>query len=311
MAPLHQPVLLREVVEALIHDPEGVYVDGTVGAGGHSEAIGKALAARGSLICLDRDPQALAVSRERLAFLGDRVRFFQGNFADLERILGKPDLNAVNGVLLDLGMSSDQLERSGRGFSFQRDEPLDMRMDPGSELTAADLVNGLSPAALEKILRSYGEEKGAKAIAKRIAEARKGSPIESSLQLARLIASVLPRSPRAGSRHPATRTFQALRIAVNGELDSLERFLDAIPDWLVKGGRLAIISYHSLEDRLVKGAMGRWEHACICPPKLATCACGRRPLFRRLSKRGLRPSEEERELNPRARSAVLRVAERI
>lgn len=311
MEHLHQPVLVSEVLSVLIRDPDGLYVDGTVGAGGHSQAIGEALGAGGRLICLDRDPNAVALSRERLKFLGKRACILQGNFADLDAVFRKLRLEVADGVLLDLGMSSDQLERSGRGFSFQRDEPLDMRMDPRTRVTAGDLVNHATPQDLENILRTYGEEKRAKAITKRIVAARKLGPIDSSRQLARLIVSVVPQSVLAGAKHPATKTFQALRIAVNGELESLKRFLEIIPALVARSGRLAILAYHSLEDRLVKRAMIEWDRGCTCPPDLPACACGKRPIFRRLTRKATRPGEKEREDNPRARSAVLRVAERI
>jgi 16S rRNA (cytosine1402-N4)-methyltransferase len=204
-------------------------------------------------------------------------------------------------------MSSYQLEQSGRGFSFNRDEPLDMRMDPGSGITAEQLINSRPSSELEKILREFGEEKRAKVIARSIVQKR---PLSSSLQLARLIEAVVPRS-RRGRKHPATRTFQALRIAVNRELEYLRTFLEKAPSLIVAGGRLVVLSYHSLEDRMVKQAMADWERGCQCPPNLPECRCGKSPLFRRLQKKGIKPDHEEIEQNPRARSAMLRVAERI
>lgn len=303
----HRPVLVKKVVEALLTSPDGIYVDGTVGTGGHSEAIGKALGAKGRLICLDRDPEALRICRERLFFLGERAVFVKGNYAAANEIIRNFEIDAVHGILLDLGMSSDQLERSGRGFSFTRDEPLDMRMDPGNGITAEQLINACPAQELEKILREFGEEKRAKTIAKRIVQKR---PISSSLQLANLIEAAVPWSRRA-RKHPATRTFQALRIAVNQELEHLKTFLEKAPSLILTGGRLAVLSYHSLEDRMVKQAMTDWERGCECPPDFPECQCGKRPIFKRLQKKGIKPDHEEIAQNPRARSAILRVTERI
>jgi 16S rRNA (cytosine1402-N4)-methyltransferase len=303
----HRPVLVNQVVRTLLTVPDGIYVDGTAGTGGHSEAIGRAMGAEGRLLCLDRDSEALRICRNRLFFLGDRVTLVQGNYAAADDIIRNFGLEAVHGMLLDLGMSSYQLEQSGRGFSFNRDEPLDMRMDPGSGITAEQLINSRPSSELEKILREFGEEKRAKVIARSIVQKR---PLSSSLQLARLIEAVVPRS-RRGRKHPATRTFQALRIAVNRELEYLRTFLEKAPSLIVAGGRLVVLSYHSLEDRMVKQAMADWERGCQCPPNLPECRCGKSPLFRRLQKKGIKPDHEEIEQNPRARSAMLRVAERI
>lgn len=307
----HKPVLEEEVVRYLVVTPDGTYVDGTVGTGGHSLAVGMSLVGKGRLICLDLDPDAVRLSRQRLAILGDRVFVTKASFAELDSVLKELGLKMVDGVLLDLGMSSYQLERSGRGFSFCRDEPLDMRMDPEDGQTARYLVNNLPERELEGILRDYGEERRAKPIARAIVKARTKRPIETSLHLAELIMSVFPPSYRFGARHPATRTFQALRIAVNKELQNLKGFLNKIPIMMAKGGRLVVLSYHSLEDRLVKQAMVNWERECTCPPDFPACVCGKTPLLRRLFRRGLRPSQGEIEENPRARSAILRAAERI
>jgi 16S rRNA (cytosine1402-N4)-methyltransferase len=307
----HQPVLVHEVIKYLGPASDGIYVDGTVGTGGHSFVIGKKLLGKGRLICLDRDPEAVSLSKERLAFLGDRVCVIKANYTELDKAFKDLGIEKVNGVLLDLGLSSQQLENSGRGFSFLRNEPLDMRMDPDDELTAHHLINDLSLRDLENIFKDYGEEKRAKLIARTIVMARTEKPIDSSFQLAQLIESVVPPSRRSKSKHPATLTFQALRIAVNKELQNIEIFLNKIPSLIAKGGKLVVISYHSLEDRLVKRAMVDWETKCICPPDFPVCVCGKVPLFRRLIKKGLRPSQKEIEENPRARSAILRVAERI
>ncbi|HEJ83606.1 MAG TPA: 16S rRNA (cytosine(1402)-N(4))-methyltransferase RsmH [Desulfobacteraceae bacterium] len=306
----HTPVLVEEVVNHLVHLPEGTYVDGTAGAGGHSEAILNRLAGKGHLICLDRDPDAVNLCRRRLAGFGN-VCIIRANFADLADVLKDLGLKGVDGILLDLGMSSYQLEKSGRGFSFSRGEPLDMRMNPESEITAGDLVNGLPARDLEKVLREYGEEKKARWIVRAIVRAREKGPIESASQLAAIIEAAYPKSRRQRFRHPATRSFQALRIAVNRELQSLDTFLDKIPSLLTAGGRLVVLSYHSLEDRRVKQAMAGWEQACTCPPDFPQCVCGKTPVFRRLFKKGLKPGQEELETNPRARSAVMRAAERI
>lgn len=307
----HRPVLLHEVVAELVTCFDGIYVDGTVGSGGHSEAIGKELTSKGRLICLDRDSEVLRLSRERLAPLGEKVTLIKANYADLSEILQGLGLERVNGILLDLGMSSYQIEESGRGFSFNRDERLDMRMDLDDKLTASHLINTLPPKDLEKILRDYGEEKRARIIVKAIERERREKPVESSLQLAHLIRSVMPISHHPRARHPATRAFQALRIAVNSELINLKRLLDIVPPLIREGGRLVILSYHSLEDRIVKQAIKDWEKGCLCPPDFPVCACGRLPLFKRLHKKGVKPGQKEIEDNPRARSAVLRAAERI
>jgi len=302
---------VQEVLEDLITDPDGTYIDGTVGSGGHSEAIGKRIGERGQLLCLDRDSEAIRISKERLSFLGERVRFIKGSYESADQVLRGLGWGKAHGILLDLGMSGFQLEQSGRGFSFHRDEPLDMRMDPDAGVTAEHLIQHLSEKELEEILRQYGEERRARAIARRIGQERKTKPIRSSLHLAHLIESVVQRPRRAGAKHPATRTFQALGIAVNKELEHLASFLDKSPALLAGSGRLVILSYHSLEDRMVKRAMMDWEKGCQCPPTLPQCGCGKEPLFRRLHKKGVRPDPKEIEENPRARSAVLRAAERI
>lgn len=307
----HQPVLVGEVVKYLVSEPEGVYVDGTVGSGGHSEAIGEKIKARGRLVCLDRDSEAIRISRERLSHMGGKVILIKANYAELNRVIHDLGYEKVQGIFLDLGMSSYQLEQSGRGFSFNRDEPLDMRMDVDEEITAYQLINHLTSKELQKILREYGEEKRAKAVATLITRERKKKSVDTSLELASLIQSVIPPSHHPGARHPATRSFQALRIAVNRELNHLEAFLDKAPSLIQTGGKLVILSYHSLEDRRVKQAMVDWEKSCHCPPDFPVCACDDKPLFKRIHKKGIKPNQEEIEANPRSRSALLRVAERI
>ncbi|MDY6879756.1 MAG: 16S rRNA (cytosine(1402)-N(4))-methyltransferase RsmH [Desulfatiglans sp.] len=307
----HIPVLTREVVEHLVWTPDGTYIDGTVGTGGHSLAVAERLSEKGRLICLDRDPDAVAYSKERLSRLGDRTVVVNANYADIDKVLWDLGYKEVSGVLLDLGMSSYQLERSCRGFSFLRDEPLDMRMDRVGRMTARHLINTLSLKDLSDIFKRYGEEKKARIIAKAIIKARKRAPIETSLELGSIVKSAVPPDYRSRAVHPATRVFQALRIAVNRELENLEVFLGKIPPLVGSGGRLVILSYHSLEDRLVKEAMSDWEKPCTCPPDLPRCVCGRVPVFKKILKKGLIPGPEEVLRNPRARSARLRAAERV
>ncbi|MBW1732872.1 MAG: 16S rRNA (cytosine(1402)-N(4))-methyltransferase RsmH [Deltaproteobacteria bacterium] len=308
---LHVPVLLEETVGHLVHDPEGTYVDGTAGTGGHSAAILEKLTGRGRLISLDRDPEAVSLSRRRLTGHGNRAVVIRANFADMDRVLEGLNIPAVEGVLLDLGMSSHQLEKSGRGFSFKRGETLDMRMNPDNHLVASHLVNNAPPGDLEKILQDYGEERNARTIVRAIVRERAKGPIETSSRLAEVISAVSPGSRRHRGIHPATRTFQALRIAVNRELKHLDSFLHKTPDLMTPGGRLVVISYHSLEDRRVKHRMAQWENPCSCPPDFPRCVCGKRPVFRRLFRRGLKPAREEIDRNPRARSAIMRAAERV
>ena len=307
----HQPVLLQEVTELLVRKPDGVYVDGTVGNGGHSEAIGGKISPKGRLICLDRDSEAVRISEERLSPLSEKLSLFKANYVELAEVLKGLGIEKVDGIFLDLGLSSHQLEHSGRGFSFNRDEPLDMRMDSDNRLTAHEVINTFSSNNLVRILREYGEEKWAKRIVKSIEEERKRKPIKSSLELANLVKNAIPVSHHTKAKHPGTRTFQALRIAVNKELENLRTFLDMVPFLMNKGGRFVVLSYHSLEDRMVKQTMVDWERQCTCPPDLPKCVCGKVSLFERLNKRGIRPTPQEIKKNPRARSATLRVAERI
>ncbi|MBN1833250.1 MAG: 16S rRNA (cytosine(1402)-N(4))-methyltransferase RsmH [Deltaproteobacteria bacterium] len=307
----HQPVLLEEVTELLIGKPDGIYVDGTVGNGGHSQAIGEKITSEGRLICLDMDSEAVRISKERLSSLSKKLSLFKANYVELAEILKRLGIEKVDGIFLDLGLSSYQLEHSGRGFSFSRDEPLDMRMDSDNKLTAHEVINTFSSDHLERILREYGEEKWAKRIVKTVEEERKRKPIKSSLELANLVIKAIPVSHHPKAKHPATRTFQALRIAVNKELENLKTFLDMVPFLMNKGGRIAVLSYHSLEDRMIKQTMLDWEKQCTCPPDLPKCACGKVSLFKRLNKRGIRPKTQEIHMNPRARSATLRGAERV
>jgi 16S rRNA (cytosine1402-N4)-methyltransferase len=307
----HVPVLAHEVVSILLWKDDGIYVDATAGSGGHSEHVAKHLSECGRLVSIDRDPFAVRMASERLAFIGDRARVIKGNFSELPELLLACGIERVDGILLDLGMSSYQLDSSGRGFSITADEPLDMRMDPSLDLTAWSLVNSSPRKDLERIFRDYGEEPRAAQIARAICKVREKRAIETSLELSSLIASVFPPSSRFKARHPAIKSFQALRIAVNNELGNLEKFLDFAPLLLNDSGRLVVLSYHSLEDRLVKRAISSWEKGCKCPPGLPVCACGFKMLFRSLTKKGIRARPDEIEANPRARSAVLRAARRV
>lgn len=307
----HRPVMVNEVIAHLVTIKDGVYVDGTVGSGGHSEAILRSLSDKGRLICLDRDAEAIEISMSRLKAQGKRVDFMDSNFADMGQALKDLGIERVNGILLDLGMSSHQLDRSGRGFSFSRDEPLDMRMDKNGDKTAEDIINRFSARELEAILRDYGEERRARAIARLIEAERRKGPITTTLQLSGLIRSITPHSRGPWTKDPATRTFQALRIAVNRELENLDRFLDVAPSLVEIRGRLVFLTYHSLEDRKVKKAMADWEKTCVCPPGLPECVCGKKSLFKRVNRKMIRPAISEIQDNPRARSAILRAAERI
>jgi 16S rRNA (cytosine1402-N4)-methyltransferase len=300
-----------EVLSSLITAKDGIYIDGTTGSGGHSEAILKELSGRGRLICLDRDPEAIKISGERLKTPENNITFVKANFADLDSVLKDLDIVRVNGILLDLGMSSYQLDLSGRGFSFNRDERLDMRMDRDEGMTAEEIINTYPAKDIEAILKNFGEEKRARQISRLIENERGKRPIKTTLQLADLIRSITPPSRHPWTKDPSTRTFQALRIAVNREAESLDRFLKIAPFLLEKGGRLVFLTYHSLEDRPVKQAMADWERTCVCPRDIPECVCGKKPLFKKLNKRMIKPQAQEIDANPRARSAILRAAERI
>ena len=300
----HTPVLVREVVELLAPERGGLYVDATLGAGGHAEAILER-GPRARLLGLDRDPEALELARRRLARFGERVELLEANFADLEEVLA--DRPNADGILADLGVSSMQLDEGRRGFSFRREGPLDMRMGRNGR-TAADIVATASAEELTRIFREWGEERMAAKIARGIVRERTRGPIQTTRQLARIVAV------EKGGREkidPATRVFQALRIEVNQELSALARFLAAAVARMNGGGRLAVISYHSLEDRIVKDAFRRESGVCLCPPRLPQCVCGARAALRVLTRRPLRPSDSEQRRNPRSRSAKLRVAEKV
>jgi 16S rRNA (cytosine1402-N4)-methyltransferase len=303
----HVSVLLREVVEALAVRPGGRYVDCTLGAGGHAEAILEAASPDGELLGIDLDPEALATARQRLAVYGERVTFVEGNFSQVGDLCRERGFAPVQGILFDLGLSSLQLEEESRGFSFQREGPLDMRFSPRQELTAADIVNTHSEGDLADLLWRYGEERRSRPIARRLIEER---PFRTTTQLAKAVEQAVGRRAR-GVIHPATRTFQALRIAVNQELLHLETALLQAHGLLGFGSRLVVISYHSLEDRIVKNFLHRESQDCVCPPGVPVCVCGHRATLRLVVRSVVRPSTAEVAANTRARSARLRVAERL
>lgn len=308
----HRPVLYQEILDALHPSPASRYVDGTLGAGGHAWGILQASSPDGVLLGLDLDPDALELAKRRLAEFGPRAIIRRASYASLAEQLERCDWQFVDGILLDLGVSSMQLDRHERGFSFQSQAPLDMRFDPDQETTAADLVNKLPERELADLIYRYGEERNARWIARAIVAAR---PIRDTRHLADLVSDSVVRggrSPKARERiHPATRTFQALRIAVNDELSALERFLPQAIQALNPGGRLAVVSYHSLEDRIVKRYFRQESSACICPPEQPICTCGHLAVLREITRRPIRTGQAEIDRNPRSRSARLRVAEKI
>lgn len=306
----HTTVLLREAVDLLAPRPGGVYVDGTLGGGGHAEEILRRSAPDGILIGLDRDADAVGRCRERLRPFGGRARLVQGNAGKLEEHLAGLGIAQVDGVLLDLGVSWFHLRSAERGFSFQADGPLDMRMDRSAGATAADLVNTLPRQELTRILREYGEERKADAIAKAIERARARGPLTSTIQLAQVVSSVFPPYPPRRT-HPATLTFQALRIAVNDELAALQAALDQAVRLVRPGGRVAIISFHSLEDRIVKQTFVRHARPCTCPPKLPYCSCGKQADLKIVTRHPVVASDDEVAANPASRSAKLRAAEKL
>ncbi len=310
MAGEHVPVLLREAVEGLDIKPDGIYVDGTLGRGGHSEEIAKRLTT-GKLISIDRDQTAIEASSRRLARFADRVTIVKANFRDMGEVLEGQGIGPVDGFLFDLGVSSPQLDDAGRGFSYMVDAPLDMRMDRTSGITACDIVNTWTQEELADIFFRYGEERYSRRIAGAIIARREETPITSTVQLSDIIKSAMPAAALREKQHPAKRCFQALRIAVNDELGALSDVLETAMDRLSTGGRLAVISFHSLEDRIVKNAIRARENGCTCPPGLPVCVCGFVKTMRSVNRKPITPSPEELERNPRARSAKLRVAEKL
>ena len=306
----HRPVLLDECIEGLNIRGEGVYLDGTLGRAGHSEQIVRRLTS-GRLICVDRDRAALDAARERLAPWLDRVELVHSNFDRVDEILDRLSVSGVDGMLFDLGVSSPQLDDGTRGFSYMQDAPLDMRMDREEGLTAAEVVNSWPREELRRIIAQYGEERYAPQIAGAIARRRADKPIETTLELVEVIKSAMPGKALREKQHPAKRTFQAIRIAVNDELASVERMLQRAVPRLNRGGRLAVITFHSLEDRIVKTGLAEFARGCTCPPDFPVCVCGRTPEIRLVNKKPILPGPGEIEENSRARSAKLRVAEKL
>ena len=306
----HISVLLNECIDNLNIRPDGIYVDGTMGGGGHSLEIAKRLTT-GRLICIDQDPNAHEAAGKRLAEYKDRITFVRDNFGNIADILDSLGIEKIDGMLLDIGVSSHQLDEAERGFSYQQDAPLDMRMNPDRPFSAYDVVNGYDEDELDRVIFTYGEERWARRIAQFIVKERENKPIETTGELVDIIKKAVPKGARKDGPHPAKRTFQAIRIEVNGELEVLQRAIDDVAARLAVGGRLCIITFHSLEDRIVKEAFRKQEKPCICPPQLPVCVCGKKPLGRVITRKPILPSKEELEENPRSRSAKLRVLEGV
>lgn len=306
----HISVLLNECIDNLNIRPDGIYVDGTMGGGGHSLEIAKRLIT-GRLICIDQDPNAHEAAGKRLAEYKDRITFVRDNFGNIKSILDSLGIEKIDGMLLDIGVSSHQLDEAERGFSYQQDAPLDMRMNPDRPFSAYDVVNGYDEDELDRVIFTYGEERWARRIAQFIVKEREAKPIETTGELVDIIKKAVPKGARKDGPHPAKRTFQAIRIEVNGELEVLQRAIDDVAARLAVGGRLCIITFHSLEDRIVKEAFRKQENPCICPPQFPVCVCGKKPLGRVITRKPILPSKEELEENPRSRSAKLRVLEGV
>ena len=306
----HISVLLEETIENLNIRPDGIYVDGTLGGGGHSYHIAKELSESGRLIGIDQDDAAIAAAGQRLSAFGERVTIVRSNYKDADKALKELSISGVDGIVLDLGVSSYQLDTLERGFSYKYDTALDMRMDRRQALTAKDIVNTYSQQELSRIIRDYGEDKFAQNIAKHIVAAREKEPIETTGQLNEIIKAAIPAKMRVTGGHPSKKTFQAIRIACNRELEVLEDSLDMMIDLLNPGGRLCIITFHSLEDRIVKSAFKRNENPCTCPPEFPVCVCGKKSKGKVITRKPILPGAEEMEENKRAKSAKLRVFEK-
>ena len=306
----HVSVLLQETIEGLNIRPDGIYADGTLGGGGHASEVAARLTEGGRLIGIDQDADAIAAATERLKPFGDRVTIVRDNYVNMKHVLADLGIEAVDGICLDLGVSSYQLDTAERGFSYMEDAPLDMRMDRRGDRTAADLVNECSEQELFRIIRDYGEDRFAKNIAKHIVKARERKAIRTTGELADIIRGAIPMKIQVTGGHPAMRTFQALRIALNGELQVLEDSIDEMIGLLKPGGRICIITFHSLEDRIVKNGFRRNESPCTCPPGFPVCVCGKKSRGTVMTKKPILPTEEETEENPRSRSAKLRIFER-
>jgi len=307
---VHKPVLLEETIENLHIRPDGIYVDGTLGGGGHSFHIARRLSEKGRLIGLDQDDAAIAAAGERLSAFGERVCIVRSNYENTKQALEELGIRSADGILLDLGVSSYQLDTPERGFSYHQDTALDMRMDKRQRLTAKDIVNTYSQQELARIIREYGEDKFAQNIAKHIVQARERKPVETTGELNEIIKAAIPAKMRAGLGHPSKRTFQAIRIECNRELEVLENSLDMLIGLLNPGGRICVITFHSLEDRIVKTAFRRNENPCICPPEFPVCVCGRASVGHVVTRKPILPGAGEIEQNKRAKSAKLRVFEK-
>ncbi|GJM16082.1 MAG: ribosomal RNA small subunit methyltransferase H [Thermodesulfobacteriota bacterium] len=310
-APAHIPVMTQEVIDYLITREDGLYVDATLGLGGHTKSILNSTNYKSRIIGLDVDEEAITIAGNNLSKYKSNIIFRNSNFSDIDRVLLDLERGEVDGIVADLGMSSFQLDSSGRGFSLIRDEQLDMRMDARLRFTAFDLINEMSVDEISKVLKVYGEERWSRRIAKRIVSTRNDKPINTSAELANLVFEAIPKKFHPQRIHPATKTFQAFRIAVNHELDSIEEFIGKAIPFLKTGGRLVIISFHSLEDRLVKKLFNNLSSPCICPPDLPMCGCGKRSELNILTRSPLIPSEAEIANNPRSRSAKMRVGEKL
>ncbi len=306
----HQPVLLKETISYLKCKEDGIYIDGTLGRGGHTKEILKHLSKKGQLIALDRDLEAVKTVKNKMKNKNN-LKIVHDNFTNIPKILRSLNIKKVNGMLFDLGISSPQVDNSKRGFSYKKDGPLDMRMNRKQKLTAANIVNEFSQSKLSRIIGKYGEENWAARIAEFIIKERKKKTIKTTGQLVEIIKNAIPAGARRKGGHPAKRTFQALRIATNNELEQLEEMIEKVIPFLTKGGRICIISFHSLEDRIVKHSFRYLAKDCICPPDLPVCRCNKKSEVKVITKKPVRPAKEEIEKNPRARSAKLRVAERV
>lgn len=306
----HLSVLLEETIEELCVKPNGIYVDGTLGGGGHSYEVCRRLGPEGRLIGIDQDEDAILAAGKRLESFGDRVKILRGNYGDMVSMLGSLGIMSVDGILLDLGVSSHQLDDGSRGFSYREDAPLDMRMDRRQSLSAYDVVNTYEEAELARIIREYGEDRFAGSIARHICRSREKKPVETTGELVGIIRASIPAKSRMTGGHPAKRTFQAIRIEVNRELEVLEHSLDGMIDILNDGGRLCVITFHSLEDRIVKKCFQKNMHPCTCPPDFPVCVCGKISKGTVVTRKPILPSAEELQRNSRAKSAKLRVFER-
>ncbi len=306
----HQSVLLSETIENLRIKPDGIYVDGTIGGGGHALEVLKQLSRKGRLIGIDQDEDAIAAATDRLIDYKERVTILRGNYRDMVPMLNAEGITSVDGILLDLGVSSWQLDEASRGFTYRSDAPLDMRMDRRQALSAYQVVNTYSKEELYHVIRDYGEEKFAENIAKHICIEREKQPVETTGELAAIIKASIPAKMRSGGGHPAKKTFQAIRIEVNRELEVLEESLDGMIDLLNNEGRLCVITFHSLEDRIVKNNFRKNEHPCICPPQFPVCVCGRKSKGIVVTRKPIVPTKGEMEDNPRSKSSKLRVFER-